>query len=473
MRGLALVALVAFALFFPAVASADAPAAMDENAEIASPTTVPLEASTAGTTEMTFAIATTPTRGSLGQISSPTCQPTGSGSTDCKANVTYTPDQCSNGPDSFTYTATDSATMASSNAATVTLSPGPAAPPPPAPTLAQSGATSAGAPFTGTVQSTLLGATVDYGDGSGVQSLAVDSSGDAPLSHVYAAEGTYVLTATNYGPCGTTATASERIDVLFPGAAGLAFASAAPGGTATITLPGMTSLTATLTASPADAGQGPEVVAAIYPDTSPLFGLAGAAGQVLAGYDIRAIDVSSGDAVVVTFIYPDGGVPTAASLRYFDPVTKTFVQVRPSSLVPDSLVVHAQNHRITIVIDRTSTPGITALTGTRFAVVGARPAIGRLAVTPRCVSPVAVRSLRLRLTLSQRATLRIRVARRAGVRPPRRCAGHAASSTPAGNRILRLGRHLRPGVYTVSVSARNVHGHSRVSSATFAVAVRR
>jgi hypothetical protein len=471
MGGLALLVLLAFALF-PAAASADAPAAMDESAEIATPTTVPLEATATGSTEITFAIATGPAHGSLGQISSPTCQPTGSGSTDCKATVTYTPDQCSNGPDSFTYTATASATTATSNPANVTLSPGPAAPAPPAPTLAQTGATSAGVPFTGSAQGTLPGATVDYGDGSGIQPLSVDSSGDAPLSHVYGAEGTYTLTVTNYGSCGTTATASARIDVLSPGAAGLAFANAPPGGTATITLPGATSLTATLTASPADAGPGPGLVGAIYPDTNPLFGLAGPAGQVLAGYDIRAIDVSTADAVVVTFSYPDGGVPTAASLRYFDPNTKTFVQVRPSTLVPDSLLIDAQNHRITLVIDRTSTPVITGLTGTRFAVVGEPPAISRLGVTPRCVAGAGVRSLRLRLRLSQRATLRIRVARRPGVRPPRRCGGHVASATPAGNRVLRLGRRLRPGVYTVSVSAHNIHGRSRVASATFAVAVR-
>src|SRR5437588_3480597 len=68
--------LLAFVLL-PAAASADAPVAQDESVQIANPTTVPLEATTTGTTEMTFAIASSRTRGSLGQISSPTCQPTG------------------------------------------------------------------------------------------------------------------------------------------------------------------------------------------------------------------------------------------------------------------------------------------------------------------------------------------------------------------------------------------------------------
>ena len=79
--------LLGFALW-PAAASAAAPVAVDESVQIANPTTVPLEATTSGTTEMTFAIASNPTRGSLGQISSPTCQPTQTGGTDCKATVT-------------------------------------------------------------------------------------------------------------------------------------------------------------------------------------------------------------------------------------------------------------------------------------------------------------------------------------------------------------------------------------------------
>jgi Bacterial Ig domain len=462
-------ALVTFALW-PAAASAAAPVAIDESVQIANPTTVPLEATVTGTTEMTFAIASNPTRGSLGQISSPTCQPTGNGSTDCKAIVTYAPNQCTNGPDSFTYTATDPAMMATSSPATVTISPGPTAPPP---TLPRTGVATAGAVFTGVVHDALPGATVDYGDNSGAQPLAVDSSSNAPLFHVYAAEGSHALTAINYGSCGLTAAASEHIDVLSPGALGLATASAAPGDIASIvvaTVPSAASLRATLAVSPTDPASGAGIVGATYPATSPLFGLAGPAGEVLAAYDVRAITVSTSDSVVVTFSYPDGGVPTAASLRYYDRARNTFVPVSPSTLVPRSLMIDVPDHRITIVIDRTSTPGITGLTGTRFAVIGQPPAISRLAVTPRCVARGAVRSLRVRLTLSQPARLQIDVGRRAGIRPPRRCGGHATRATHAGHRVLRLRGHLRPGIYTLRVLARNIHGRSRVASATFTVA---
>jgi Bacterial Ig domain len=465
-----LLALLAFALW-PNAASAAAPVAMDESVQIANPTMVPLEATTTGMTEMTFAIASNPTRGSLGQISSPTCQPTGTGSTGCKATVIYTPNQCTNGPDSFTYTAKDTATMVTSSPATVTLSPGPtASSSPPSPTLPQAGAATAGAVFTGVVRNALPGATVDFGDNTGAQPLVVDSSGNAPLFHAYAAEGSYVLTATNYGSCGMTATASERIDVLLPDALGLAVASVPPGGVARITVPGPASLTATLTVSPTDPAPGAGIVGATYPATSPLFGLAGPAGEVLAAYDIRSISVSTNDSAVVTFTYPDGGVPTAASVRFFDRSTNTFVPFRASTLLHESLVIDVPHHRITLVIDRTSFPTITGLNGTRFAVVGRPPAISGLAVTPRCVARAAIRSLRLRLTLSQRATLQIHVHRRAGVRAPPRCGGHDARATPAGHRVLRLRGHLRPGVYRLSVLAHNVHGRSRVASASFVVA---
>src|SRR5690348_5711303 len=95
-------ALLITALFalWPAVARADLPVASDQSLPVANPTAVTLEATVTGTTEMTFAIATSPARGSLGQISTPTCQPTGAGSTHCAATVTYTPNVCTSGPDS-------------------------------------------------------------------------------------------------------------------------------------------------------------------------------------------------------------------------------------------------------------------------------------------------------------------------------------------------------------------------------------
>ncbi|HME01803.1 MAG TPA: Ig-like domain-containing protein, partial [Solirubrobacteraceae bacterium] len=306
---------------WPAVARADAPVAVDQSVPVSNPTTVALEATVTGTTEMTFSIASSPARGLLGQISTPTCQPTGTGSTECKATLTYTPNVCTSGPDSFTYTATDMATAATSNPATITLIQGP--PPassPSAPSLAPNAAVSAGVPFTATAGTAIVGATADYGDGSGTQPLSVDPAGNAALTHTYAAEGTYALTVTNPGACDTSAAASERVDVVGSGALDLTSANAPPGGNASIALPGVIGLTATLVAAPTDQSAG--ILGATYPATSPLFAVTTPMGQLLAGYDVRAINVSSSDSAVVTFSFPDGGIPTAASVLYFDPQTK-------------------------------------------------------------------------------------------------------------------------------------------------------
>ena len=379
MRRFGLVTIVIIGLW-PAAARADAPVAIDQSLPVSNPTTVPLEATVTGTTEMTFAIASSPARGSLGQISSPTCQPTGTGSTECRATVTYTPNVCTSGPDSFTYGATDTASAATSNPATITLTQGP----PPAstpsdPSLAANAAVSAGVPFTATAGTAIVGATADYGDGSGTQPLSVDAAGNAVLAHTYAAEGTYALTVTNPGACGTSAAASERVDVVAPGALDLTSATAPPGGNASIALPGLIGLMATLVAAPTDQSAG--ILGATYPPTSPLFGVAAAIGQVLAGYDVRAIDVSSNDSAVVTFSFPDGGIPTAASVLYFNPQTNGFVSVRPSSLDANSLVVDVARQQVTIVLDRSSLPAITDLGGTRFALIAAPPVINGLAVS--------------------------------------------------------------------------------------------
>jgi hypothetical protein len=454
---------------WPAAASADGPVAIVQSVPVANPVTVPLEATVAGNTEMSFAIASSPALGSLGQISTPTCQPTGTGSTDCSATVTYTPNACTSGPDAFSYTATDTSTMATSPPATINLTQGPPqAPPPPNPFLGSNAVTSTGATFTATASNSVAGARADYGDGSGAQPLSVDSAGDATLTHIYSSEGTYTLTVTNPGACGTSAVANERVDVIAAGTLALTSAIAPSGGTASITLRGPIGLTATLATVPTD--QSAEILGATYPPTSPQFALAAGNGQVVADYDVRAINVSGSDSAVVTFSFPDGGVPTAVNLVYLDPHAMRFVPVRPSTLVAHSLTVDVAHQRVTVIFDSSSLPSVTELRGTRFALIATPPAISGLAVTPRCVGTNAVRSLRLHLTVSQKAALEIHVHRRAGARRPARCeARNPRRSTRAGGTTLRLRGHLRPGVYEVTVSARNIHGSAQATT-TFAVA---
>jgi hypothetical protein len=110
---------VAFSLTFPASVLADAP-----TADAKTPTTledhfvdITLSGGDADGDALTFAIATSPTAGSLGAIGTPSCD--GLTPSSCTAVVRYTPDADANGADSFSYTVNDGAV--DSAAATVSI----------------------------------------------------------------------------------------------------------------------------------------------------------------------------------------------------------------------------------------------------------------------------------------------------------------------------------------------------------------
>jgi len=458
-----LLAVVTIAMWPAAARAEELPLATSESVPVASPTTVQLEASVAGMTEMTFAISSNPASGSLGEISSAICAPTATGGSDCTATVTYTPNACTSGPDSFAYVAINTATMAASEPATVALTQGAPAPSPDAPSLPATAAVSAGAPFSVGAAGVAAGATVEYGDGSGAQTLAAAAGGTAVLRHSYAAEGVYTATVTNHGACGTSSAASEEVSVVASGSLQVAAASAMPGTSTSITIPGATGLTAVLTSVPGD--QPAAIFAATYAPANPLFEAASTSRQVLAGYDFRAIGVSGSDRAVVSFGFPDGGIPTAASLVYLDRSTESFVPVRSSGLVPDSYIVDIPDHTVSVVFDSSSRPSITELSGTRFALIAVPPALHDFALTPRCTTARGARSLRVHLVPTQRAALAIHVRRLAHVRTPARCPRrkHAIATRP-GEEIFPLHRRLRAGVYQVTVVARNMHGTSRTST---------
>jgi hypothetical protein len=75
------------------------------------PLVITLSASDVDSPSLTFAIATPPTKGSLGALSAPNCVPVGSGA-NCSATVTYTPTLHENGSDSFMFTASNALTSA-------------------------------------------------------------------------------------------------------------------------------------------------------------------------------------------------------------------------------------------------------------------------------------------------------------------------------------------------------------------------
>ena len=79
----------------------EAPTAIDEffSTEAGTPVEIQLEGYDPNDHALTFQIGTSPTHGTLGAISAPTCAPGG-----CSANVTYTPTGPAGTSDTFTYT---------------------------------------------------------------------------------------------------------------------------------------------------------------------------------------------------------------------------------------------------------------------------------------------------------------------------------------------------------------------------------
>ena len=86
----------------------DAPVAQNQSVTTTedSSVVITLVASDIDSVNLGFAIVTAPTRGSLGNISTPSCIANGNGGS-CTATVTYTPGANLSGPDSFTFKATD------------------------------------------------------------------------------------------------------------------------------------------------------------------------------------------------------------------------------------------------------------------------------------------------------------------------------------------------------------------------------
>src|SRR5262249_45769266 len=64
-------------------------------------------------------------------------------------------------------------------------------------------------------------AWVDYGDGTGLQPLALKADHTFELSHVYASQASYTVTVTVTNGRGARGRASQYVDVLAPGASGL------------------------------------------------------------------------------------------------------------------------------------------------------------------------------------------------------------------------------------------------------------
>src|SRR5262245_23316330 len=276
-----------------------------------------------------FSITTPPAHGTLGPIGPVSCTYPG-GQADCTASVTYTPVASFSGSDGFTYEAT-AQSLTSPAAATITVNAA-------SPIMPDDALIDLDAAYIAVVAHVVVGAVVDYGDGT-TRGLAVQDDGTAPLDHVYATEGTFRITVTN--PGGLTAT--TLVNVLLPGATDAGDAIVLPGEAHTLKV-GAT-LDATLTVG-SSSSFATTLIGAVYPPDSPGFITV---EPTLAAFDLRTIDASAQDRLVVTFTYPEDidahGVPT---LLFFYPPTNGFELVQGSQQVPDSMRVDRVQHTLTV-----------------------------------------------------------------------------------------------------------------------------
>jgi hypothetical protein len=202
-------------------------------------------------------------------------------------------------------------------------------------------------------------ATVNYGDGTAAQPLALNPDGTFLLAHVYAAEGSFVVTVTVSDGQGRTGSASFFADVLPPGVPpGLAEKTyVALGATADVQAPG---IFAEVTHRAGDSfgalivGDVPvSVAASLVPADQP----------VLASYEVREIDLSDADTATVTFDYFTF-VSVPPTLSFID----RFGVEHAVPLDPRSVRIDLQAETITATFDRTTFPRLTDLTNTIFTI---------------------------------------------------------------------------------------------------------
>jgi VCBS repeat-containing protein len=113
--------ILALGLVFPASVFADAPTADAKSPSTTEDTlaTITLSGGDIDGDPLTFAIATGPTSGTLGNFGTPSCD--GQTPSSCTETVDYTPNANANGSDSFTYTTNDGTTDSATALVSITI----------------------------------------------------------------------------------------------------------------------------------------------------------------------------------------------------------------------------------------------------------------------------------------------------------------------------------------------------------------
>ncbi|HTU23523.1 MAG TPA: Ig-like domain-containing protein [Gemmataceae bacterium] len=226
--------------------------------------------------------------------------------------------------------------------------------------------------------------TVNYGDGSGVQPLLLAPNHTFTLNHIYQQEGSYLLTVEITDDGGVSGFASIPIEVYNAGV-DLTQIKQATADSPTISEPGITATLFTASAT------GSLLLAPVTQnEVEQLGGGAFQAefGAFVSAFDFRSVNLTAQDKLIATFQLSRGeGTP---ALEYFDTASQSFKPVLGSTLLPNSLVIDSVDGTITLILDESSTPRLTDLSGTVFVVSIPQAQLSPLAVSPPLASTSSV-----------------------------------------------------------------------------------
>lgn len=218
--------------------------------------------------------------------------------------------------------------------------------------------------------------TVNFGDGTSPVTLAANADGTFQVSHAYSVEDTCTVTYVVNDGDGGVGGGQTTVYVL-PDTPVSVDTSDTVNGVATATIPGV--ITGTLIQTD-PARRIATILVALLPNTvaeestSPIEATPDNVNTaILRTYDVRVINASAADLVVVTFRVdsPSGVQPL---LEWLDPATNMRRLVQGSQLFPGSILVTripgTNVFEFTIIFDQTSSPTVRQLFGTVFTFSG-------------------------------------------------------------------------------------------------------
>jgi hypothetical protein len=210
-------------------------------------------------------------------------------------------------------------------------------------------------------------ATVDYGDGTGPQSLALNADKTFVLEHVFGREGSFLVTVAVSDDRGGVGITTFFADVLLPGVPVVLAEKGvvARGSTMTVQTLGVTA-----TVTHEDGAPFAALIVAVVPPPVAEALTAGENVQVVGAYDLRSINLTDADTATITFTY-FGDLTAPPTLTFLDEAGNPHPVV-PSQLAPGALRVDLKAHTVTVILDRSSLPALDTLGRTVFTLAAPR-----------------------------------------------------------------------------------------------------